>query len=233
MGGLIQGSGVKHQGYSDFAVHLSVIETATSDQRGDAGPPREPCARIDSTGVRENRTGSVSGFPRMITRSPLERESRLVSAPAFAHTGSTLPGLALRRPRLAFPFSTLRLRLETGANGGSGTPETTKPSIRRHAVITRAARDAAVPGGARRGLARILESRSGGSVTLCGWALNLSRGGVRVLLEERVELGQELEVSTAAPEGARAGRVVWVQHERDGTIAGVAFLEPTRDDARR
>ena len=61
-----------------------------------------------------------------------------------------------------------------------------------------------------------------------GWALNISRGGVRAILEESVELGEEYEV-TIGEEGTpgsltRKSRVVWVQDEPDGVIAGFEFL---------
>ena len=70
--------------------------------------------------------------------------------------------------------------------------------------------------------------------TLEGWALNVSRGGVRVILEEKVELGAEFEIAmvdgTALAEAPtlRVGRIVWVQEEPDGVVAGVEFCE---DDA--
>jgi hypothetical protein len=70
-----------------------------------------------------------------------------------------------------------------------------------------------------------------------GWALNVSKGGVRVILEEKVELGTEFEVtltSVSPPtraSGADAeaspahsvGRIVWVQEEPDGVVAGIEF----------
>jgi hypothetical protein len=61
-----------------------------------------------------------------------------------------------------------------------------------------------------------------------GWALNISRGGVRAILEESVELGEEFEV-TIGEEGTpgsltRKSRVVWVQDEPDGVIAGFEFI---------
>ncbi len=60
-----------------------------------------------------------------------------------------------------------------------------------------------------------------------GWALNISRGGVRAILEEAVELGEEYEVTIGEEGGSpltRKGRVVWVQEEPDGCIAGFEFL---------
>jgi hypothetical protein len=59
-----------------------------------------------------------------------------------------------------------------------------------------------------------------------GWALNVSRGGIRVILEEKVELGAEFEVtlSTGEDKGtALIGRIVWVQEEPDGVVAGIEF----------
>ena len=63
--------------------------------------------------------------------------------------------------------------------------------------------------------------------TLEGWALNVSRGGVRVILEEKVELGKEFDVTVGDPDNggtAARGRIVWVQEEPDGVIAGVEFV---------
>ena len=67
----------------------------------------------------------------------------------------------------------------------------------------------------------------GGGEPLEGWALNVSRGGVRVILEEKVELGKEFDVTVGDPaKGGTAarGRIVWVQEEPDGVIAGVEFV---------
>jgi predicted RNA-binding protein with TRAM domain len=64
-----------------------------------------------------------------------------------------------------------------------------------------------------------------------GWALNISRGGVRAIIEDPVELGEEYEI-TVGEEGSgnaltRKGRVVWVQDEPDGMIVGFEFLFTT------
>jgi hypothetical protein len=63
-----------------------------------------------------------------------------------------------------------------------------------------------------------------------GWALNVSRGGVRAILEENVELGEEYEITIGTEGNAaltRRGRVVWVQDEPDGVIVGFEFLFTT------
>lgn len=63
-----------------------------------------------------------------------------------------------------------------------------------------------------------------------GWALNISRGGIRVVIEERVELGQEFEIRELDPDiadgGPFHGRVVWVQDEPDGSVVGMEFVGP-------
>ncbi len=58
-----------------------------------------------------------------------------------------------------------------------------------------------------------------------GWALNLSRGGIRAIVEERLTLGEELEVCIEEIQVRRQGRVVWTQDEPDGTIVGISFVE--------
>jgi hypothetical protein len=71
-----------------------------------------------------------------------------------------------------------------------------------------------------------LRPKSGGD-SLEGWALNVSKGGVRVILEEKVEPGAEFDVVVSGESGLdveRAGRVVWIQEEPDGSIVGVEFL---------
>lgn len=57
-----------------------------------------------------------------------------------------------------------------------------------------------------------------------GWALNQSRGGLRAVIEEQVELGADVLVAIGS-EPQRRGRVVWVQDEPDGAIVGISFLE--------
>jgi hypothetical protein len=64
---------------------------------------------------------------------------------------------------------------------------------------------------------------------LDGWALNIGRGGVRVILEEKIEPGTHFEVTLigrppdADPSSPQVGRVVWVQEEPDGVVAGLEF----------
>ncbi len=77
-------------------------------------------------------------------------------------------------------------------------------------------------GGARRTVSyRVAFLR--GEVEIPGWALNLSRGGLRAIVEDRVELGEDLEVRIDEIQVQRRGRVVWAQDEPDGTIVGLSF----------
>jgi hypothetical protein len=63
--------------------------------------------------------------------------------------------------------------------------------------------------------------------TVCeGWTLNVSRGGVRVIVERQVDLGQVFEITVGRADASplvRHGRVVWFQQEADGYIVGIAF----------
>jgi hypothetical protein len=83
-------------------------------------------------------------------------------------------------------------------------------------------------GGARHEISVRLTLRSHG-VDYDGWALNVSRGGIRVVLEGRVGLGQELAVEGYDPDQPdappRTARVVWVQDEPDGAVVGLQFLD--------
>jgi hypothetical protein len=81
-------------------------------------------------------------------------------------------------------------------------------------------------GGARKEVSARVTLVSASGKTLEGWALNASRGGVRVILEERVEPGADFAVTMTDPTGQtgpQPGRVVWVQDEPDGVVAGIEF----------
>jgi uncharacterized protein YuzE len=48
---------------------------------------------------------------------------------------------------------------------------------------------------------------------------------VRIIVEDPIDLGKEYRIVIGDDEeGARVGRVVWIQDEADGQIAGVQFL---------
>jgi len=65
-----------------------------------------------------------------------------------------------------------------------------------------------------------------GPTEITGWALNMSRGGLRAIVEEHVELGEVLEINIADEGLRRRGRIVWTQEEPDGMIMGISFEEP-------
>lgn len=69
-----------------------------------------------------------------------------------------------------------------------------------------------------------------GEREISGWALNLSRGGVRAIVEEPVELGGEYTIAVG-DSPRRPCRVVWIQEEPDGAIVGVSFLDATLGDS--
>jgi hypothetical protein len=81
-------------------------------------------------------------------------------------------------------------------------------------------------GGARRDLTEKVILRTD-EATFEGWALNVSRGGVRLILEDPVKLGDEFEVTIGDVEASplvRRARVVWVQQEPDGAVVGLEFI---------
>lgn len=79
-------------------------------------------------------------------------------------------------------------------------------------------------GGARREVTERVNLRAEDGATLEGWALNVSRGGVRAILEEKVLLGQKFDVAVGTDDALyRPSRVVWVQEEPDGVIVGLEF----------
>jgi hypothetical protein len=64
-----------------------------------------------------------------------------------------------------------------------------------------------------------------GEQEISGWALNLSKGGLRAILEDPVELGAQFQIAVGEGGARRPGRIVWIQDEPDGAIVGVSFLD--------
>lgn len=81
-------------------------------------------------------------------------------------------------------------------------------------------------GGARREATERVTLRNPGFETH-GWTLNVSRGGMRAIVEEPgVSSGTEYELLIGDDEGTgRKVVVVWVQDEADGQIVGLRFLD--------
>jgi PilZ domain-containing protein len=85
-------------------------------------------------------------------------------------------------------------------------------------------------GGARRNVSKRIRLTFKGRA-LEAWVLNVSRGGMRLLLENPTAEGDEFEALVPLGdelEGEpvkRPVRVVWADRAADGTIAGVEFLD--------
>ena len=87
-------------------------------------------------------------------------------------------------------------------------------------------------GGARQTVSDRVTFRSENGVIREGWALNVSRGGVRAILDDdtgKVELGEEyvIFVGETGAGGGKKGRIVWLQEEPDGFVVGVEYARPS------
>jgi hypothetical protein len=96
-------------------------------------------------------------------------------------------------------------------------------------IVAPGVRPARRAGGARHEVSYRIALCRDGQEELPGWALNLSRGGLRGVVEAHVEIGEVYEVVVGDELVRRPGRVVWTQEEPDGTIVGVEFLERLTD----
>ena len=78
-------------------------------------------------------------------------------------------------------------------------------------------------GGARVEASERVVIRNGG-LAASGWTLNVSRGGLRAVLEQPLDpaLEYEVEVGDAV---ARRACIVWAKAEADGQIVGLRFLD--------
>jgi len=57
-----------------------------------------------------------------------------------------------------------------------------------------------------------------------GWTLNVSRGGLRAIVEEPLAAELEYEISVGE-NAARRARIAWSRAEADGQIVGLRFLD--------
>lgn len=55
------------------------------------------------------------------------------------------------------------------------------------------------------------------------WALNLSGGGIRIVLATTLAVGEHVGIGFEGRPTAVPGRVVWVSSRTDGCVAGIAF----------
>ena len=60
-----------------------------------------------------------------------------------------------------------------------------------------------------------------------GWTLNVSRGGLRVVVEEALRLNGDYQVLVGDGEAdqSRGVTVVWVKDAADGQIVGLKYLD--------
>ena len=91
-------------------------------------------------------------------------------------------------------------------------------------------------GGARKESTERVSLRSPGFET-SGWTLNVSRGGLRAIVEERLTLGVEYELTVGDATVPRRVTLVWSQDQSDGQIVGLRFLDvdgsvPPRDPSQ-
>lgn len=99
----------------------------------------------------------------------------------------------------------------------SSSPEIPVPPGQPHATRRRA-------GGSRREATERITLRKG-VTEFSGWTLNISRGGARLVLEDRVQNGDVYQLEIGTGQERRDVRIVWIQDEADGQIIGVQFLD--------
>jgi hypothetical protein len=58
-----------------------------------------------------------------------------------------------------------------------------------------------------------------------GWTLNVGRGGVRVVLEDRIEHERDYELFFSDDANGRRVQVAWAQEQADGQIVGLKYLD--------
>lgn len=81
-------------------------------------------------------------------------------------------------------------------------------------------------GGARREASERVVIRGPGFET-SGWTLNVSRGGLRIVVEEplRVNADYQVVVGDSEADQSRGCTVVWVKDATDGQIVGLKYLD--------
>lgn len=60
-----------------------------------------------------------------------------------------------------------------------------------------------------------------------GWTLNVSRGGLRVVVEDLLQVGEMVEVRIGSDEATptRPARIAWLKEAADGQIVGLQLLD--------
>ncbi|MFO7178753.1 MAG: PilZ domain-containing protein [Pseudomonadota bacterium] len=84
-------------------------------------------------------------------------------------------------------------------------------------------------GGARVEVSERVTLRAPGFETT-GWTLNVSRGGVRAVVEDEVPEVAECELVLGDDASGRRVRVVWRKQAKDGEILGLQYLDVLTSD---
>jgi hypothetical protein len=79
-------------------------------------------------------------------------------------------------------------------------------------------------GGARMESTERVSLRAPGFET-SGWTLNVSRGGLRAIVEERLISGVEYELTLGDATTPRRAALVWSHDQTDGQIVGLKYLD--------
>ncbi|MFZ5896000.1 MAG: PilZ domain-containing protein [Myxococcota bacterium] len=79
-------------------------------------------------------------------------------------------------------------------------------------------------GGARKEATERVSLKAPGFETT-GWTLNISRGGLRAILEDRLTPGVEYEIIVGEAAAPRRAALVWSQEQADGQIVGLKYLD--------
>jgi hypothetical protein len=182
------------------------------------GNPSEPPTVVDPHSMRRVGGARVSVSKRAWVL-PLPFEAQEAAAP--------LPGPAPAQTTLPYPLPPdLELDLEPDPELDDPGPSSTALTAIPGAVAATPLPDAAAsdpPPDSFRG-------RPSGMGPYEGWVLNISRGGVRLVLDGALSVGQVCMVHVGDEEGdadafQRRARVVWAHQEIDGVVAGLQFID--------
>lgn len=108
------------------------------------------------------------------------------------------------------------------AGSPSAPPEPAEPGPKADAAAEapRARRE----GGPRQNMSEPVRFGNGDDA-VTGWTLNMSRGGLRAVVESPLAPGSVVNVTVGEAGVPRQARVVWMHEERGGAVVGLSFLD--------
>ena len=115
-------------------------------------------------------------------------------------------------PRGSPSIARVAVRDKVPSGGGVTRSKTPNPPSQRRQT-----------GGARHEASERVVIRANALET-SGWTLNVSRGGIRAVVEDPLDPETEYEVCVGSA-GARRARIAWSRQEADGQIVGLRFLD--------